>query len=111
MIFNKDYKCHIKVFDSYALVTLNSHEDVNEFMKLYLNYSHYNFTEFSCNYYKDKQQLINEHIFNDPLAMFSHFSKMTIHDQSKKPVIVVNEQSLDDLAGIVYGRAEEKYHG
>jgi hypothetical protein len=50
--------------------------------------------------------------------MFSHMGRIAIHDQTKKPVIVVNKdnknetdsQQIDELADIIYQRAEQKYH-
>jgi hypothetical protein len=107
---NKDYSkgvVEIKLHNSFALVTMKSPEDLEEFMSKYANFCIFNIPQFLCSYYKDKQQLLKENFLYDPLSMFSHVKDMSIHNPDIKPVILKDEnQTLDDLASIVYQKAE-----
>lgn len=95
---------------------MNSQQDLDDFMIRYNGLANYNFTIFSCDYYKPKNERVNTSIF-DPYNMFRHLKNLNIHDPNKKPVIIKSKNSIDvqnstdlkdELAFIIYENVEKK---
>jgi len=92
----------IKMDTRTALVTMNSHNDLEELMSKYVQYSQFYLPRIFLNYYQNKSersatnQYVNDlNAMIDPMNMFSNFANLSVHDPEKKPILKIDPSELN----------------